>query len=272
MRKEYPPSGSDPRKFVLYHHGLFTGYVSAAVCGASKRVAALRVYFDWCKTYSAALEEAMKRFSEPVPAPIEAGHHWEPAICATAAALVFGSAYFSGLVRLREAGPIVDDEYGWILATPDSLVLPGARIAIESKFKCFKMPWRPETEHLFQLHQQMRVLRAPYIYIAYGHRAGATEAGRFRDGGDLQVRVFIVHWCEEFWQWMWQRMRCFKLALDSRKLPAIQDVSDRLDRAWDLAEHHEHDLPPRPVYECLGTVYHNVSVPPRLIWSEALVF
>lgn len=260
---EYHPAGSDPYRFVLYHHGLFTGYVIAAVCGASKWSTPLRVFADWCRPFHVALEEAIQRFKEPMPAPIEAGHHWEPAICSTAASLIFGDAYLSGRVQIRDAGPIVDGEYGWILATPDALVLPGDSIAIESKFKCFKLPARPDTEHLFQLHLQMRVLRAPYIYIAYGHRPGATDLARFRDGQDLQVRVFLVHWSEPLWRWMWGRIRTFKRSLDARTVPAIQDVAERLNRAWDTDDGYA-DLPPRPTYECLGTVYHDERMPPRI--------
>lgn len=154
MTVEYTPSGTDYRRFVLYHYRLFTGYVSAAMCGASRRVHAMTIYNEWRRPYREALEAARRRFEEePMPAPIEAGHHWEPSICVVAAVMVFGDWYLAGLVQIREAGPTVDSEFGWILATPDALLSRGGtiRLAIESKFKCFKMPDRPETEHLFQV-------------------------------------------------------------------------------------------------------------------------
>jgi hypothetical protein len=185
---EYPPSGSDYAAFLRYHYQLFTGYVIAAICGASRRVATLQVWADWCKSYRDSLAEAKRRFEEPVPAPIDAGHHWEPSICSVAALMIFGDLYRAGLVKIRGAGPIADDEFGWILATPDALLtLYGSLVAIESKYKSYYLPDRPETEHLMQLHQQMRVLRLRYIYIAYGHRRGGTEAASF-----VMERVFSL--------------------------------------------------------------------------------
>ncbi len=284
---EYPPART-PDDFVRYHYQLFTGYIAAAVCGASQYTPPSQIWTEWLGTYRAAVERARRRALGPKVPAIEAGHHWEADNCTLAALVILGPASYrvGGSYAVRECGPVVDRELPWLLATVDARLQCRTSTAapftdfvppliIESKYKCRALPHHPDVEHLLQVTHQMRVLGVTdRCYIAYAHRPGATEAAHYRDGGALRVRVFEVRWSAALWAWMFARMRAFKRCVDARTHPSavLIDLSAALRGAWFGGVRFGDTVPPLPecpAWRLVGETDESLlgSVPPRRAWA-----
>lgn len=259
--REYPPR-SDPEGFVAHHHRIFTSYVAAAICGADRYKSPLDIWNEWDCT----VEEAIARYKadkakQNAPA-IMAGHHWEEANCCLAALHLYGKAFETGQLCIRNAGPVADSLTEDSRATPDALLcepngtLVWPPVVIEAKYVTATFPHRPHVSHIFQLHHQMHTLRVRKIFISYAHGLGATADKGFRNAKEFRVRVFQVLFCDALWTWMSERRNLFRQLLAKNVKPTAENGFPRLhenfESYWVRGEPDPSGLlPPEPKWTLL---------------------
>jgi site-specific DNA-methyltransferase (adenine-specific) len=134
------------------------------------------------------------------------------------------AASMLGYSRVRQPGFFVDAEHEWLADSPDRVLedafLGGVLVPMECKNSIWRLAERPSMEHLVQSTHHMRVLRAPYCILAYGH-------------GERSVRLFRVRYSPSLWRWIWERLLYFRRCVSRGEEPVdIQDVSAVVERLW----------------------------------------
>ncbi len=253
---EYPPR-RDARGFALHHWRLFTGYTTAAICGADRYTPAAKVFREWRADFEEAVAAAADRNARHVPA-IADGHHWEAAIVRVAARHLYKAAFLERTLCVRESGPVQDPSDPHARATCDALLcradgsLLWPPVAIEAKFSTRHLPARPSVAHLFQLHHQMHTLRVRSCFIAYGHSLGATEARDWTDGHGLVVRVFHVLFSDALWAWVCDRRAEFLHAFRHATDVTAPSLAALFEAAWlEGDEAAAAGVPPEPAWRAI---------------------
>ncbi len=163
-----------------------------------------------------------------------AGRANEEPIAQRAAWLLLGGAPLTAL-RLCVSADVSERWYG---ATPDRVAFDQegrVRAAIECKFSFFAgLPSHPKTEHVFQLHMQMRVLRLRWCYIAYGTRRTGLPRPSYDEPllGGLALRVFKVEFSPELWDWMLRRLRAYRKLLSDPDAPEPPRMHHWTSHLW----------------------------------------
>jgi hypothetical protein len=201
-------------------------------------------------------EEEEERPDPRKEANMAEGHRKEPIIARDACRLLGYEGY-------REAGIFIDARDERMADSPDRILtdpfLGGALVPVECKNSIWSLAAEPKLEHLVQCTHHMRVLRAPYCLLAYGH-------------GERSVRVFRVHYSHALWAWIQARLdtfwRCVEAedaALAGVLIPVVRDMAARTwyglpltDEQIDALPAAPGHLPPAPAWVVLAE-----SVDPR---------